>query len=133
MNVDVGISGEKSNGTRQGWDKARKDYECKVRETTDHSFLQCLTTYCDNVGKWSVVTCTFHSSLLYLISALFHYFFNHLSRHPHSFCDCFYYLLTVFFCKGNAFSHRAIVMFSKSIFLMANIEKICCMSSKILL
>ena len=25
MNVDVWISGEKSNGTRQGWDKARKD------------------------------------------------------------------------------------------------------------
>ena len=25
MNVDVGIIGEKRNGTRQGWDKARKD------------------------------------------------------------------------------------------------------------
>ena len=75
MNVDVGISGEKV--TEQGRDMSEK-YEKLL--------LYCLTAYCDNVGMLSVVSRTFHSypSLLYLILALFRYFFHFLSLHIHS-------------------------------------------------
>ena len=40
MNVDVGISGEKSNRTRQGWDKAGKDMSEKYGKLLiTHSYI----------------------------------------------------------------------------------------------
>ena len=49
MNVDVGINGEKSNRTRQGWDKARKDMSEKYEKLLI-TFLHCHSKLLDNVG-----------------------------------------------------------------------------------
>ena len=57
MNVDVGISGEKSNGTRQGWEKAGKDKSEKYRKLLI-TFLHCHSKHRQCRNEWSVVFCT---------------------------------------------------------------------------